>query len=62
MIEFTLVLFILLAIVSTIFIPFAFIWAVNTLFPALAIDYSFINWIAVCVIHMFFQYKVSYKR
>jgi hypothetical protein len=62
MIELGLVMFILLAIISTIFIPFAFIWAVNTLFPALAIDYSFINWVAVCVIHMFFQHKISFKK
>jgi hypothetical protein len=62
MVELTLVFFILLVVVAIVLVPFTFIWAMNTLFPVLAIDYSFINWIAVCVIHMFFQIKISYKR
>lgn len=48
----TLVLLILLALSFMAFWPLALIWALNTLFPMLAITYSFWNWLAVCVLNI----------
>jgi hypothetical protein len=42
--------------------PIATIWAVNTLFPALAIAYTLETWLAVVVIGAFFRSKVSLKK
>lgn len=39
----------LITLVTLFFIPFLFIWAVNTLF-GICIAYSFTNWIATMVI------------
>jgi hypothetical protein len=38
---------IIVAILLLIFGPFVTIWSLNTLFPALAIPYTFSTWIAV---------------
>lgn len=40
----------ILAIIIIIFGPLASIWSLNTLFPALAIEYSFSTWLAVFVL------------
>lgn len=37
-----------------IFGPLALIWALNTLFPALLIPYTFETWLAAVVFNMFF--------
>lgn len=42
--------------------PLATIWALNTLFPVLAIPYNFYTWAAVLVMSAFFQTKVSVKK
>jgi hypothetical protein len=42
--------------------PLATIWAVNTLFPALAIAYSLETWFAVVVLGAFIRTKVSLKK
>jgi hypothetical protein len=42
---------IILAIVNIIVGPFITIWSLNTLFPVLAISYSFYTWIAVIALH-----------
>jgi hypothetical protein len=42
--------------------PLATIWAVNTLFPVLAIPYSFETWVAVVVLGMFFKSNVTLKK
>jgi hypothetical protein len=42
--------------------PFATIWAANTLFPNLHIDYSLTNWLAVLVLGAFFRANVSVKK
>ena len=42
--------------------PIATIWAVNTLFPSLAIDYTWETWLAVVVLGAFFRTKVSLKK
>jgi hypothetical protein len=35
--------------------PWLTIWALNTLFPALAIEFTFWTWLAVVLIHSFFN-------
>ena len=42
--------------------PLLTIWAVNTLFPALAIPYSITNWFAVIILGAFFRANVSIKK
>lgn len=42
--------------------PIATIWAVNTLFPALAIPYTIETWFAVVVLGAFMRSKVSLKK
>ena len=42
--------------------PLATIWAVNTLFPMLAIPYSFETWVAVVVLGMFLKGNVTVKK
>ena len=54
----TFVLIISLALLA----PFAYLWALNTLFPALELEYSFVNWLAVCLLHAFFHTKVGLNK
>jgi hypothetical protein len=42
--------------------PWIVIWALNTLFPALAIEFGLATWAAVIVIGTFFRANVSVKR
>ena len=42
--------------------PLATIWAANTLFPALAIPYSFNTWCAVVILGAFTRANVSVKK
>lgn len=51
-----------LVILCLIFIPLITIWALNTLFPILAIPYSFYSWLAVIVMNATWLYKPSFKR
>ena len=45
-----------LAAIVLIFIsPFFFLWAMNTLFPALAIPYTFETWCAIVLIGVFLR-------
>lgn len=46
-------------VIITIFGPFALIWALNTLFPTLAIPYDFWTWLAVNVVHAFAKSSLS---
>jgi hypothetical protein len=55
---FGLVLFVVALIV---FGPFATIWSVNTLFPSLAIPYSFDTWLAVVLLGMFIRSENTVK-
>jgi hypothetical protein len=41
---------ILLVGVVIIIAPLAYIWALNTLFPMLNLEYSFVNWLAICLV------------
>lgn len=53
-----------LAIIIAIIVigPLAVIWALNSLFPVLNIDYSFANWVAVCILSAAIQSKASIKK
>ena len=48
----------LLLLIAGALAPFAFLWALNTLFPVLELEYSFVNWLAVCLIHTFLRSDV----
>ena len=42
--------------------PWLVIWSLNTLFPVLAIEFTFWTWCAVIVIGTFFRANVTVKR
>lgn len=42
--------------------PLAAIWALNTLFPALAIPYTMDTWMAAFIIPAVFKTEVSFKK
>jgi hypothetical protein len=44
-----------------VFGPFFTIWALNTLFPVLAIGYTFETWCAVILLGFFIKGNVTYK-
>ena len=50
------------AVLALIFGPLATLWAVNTLFPMLAIPYNFYSWLAVVVINLTLRSNVSFSK
>lgn len=42
--------------------PWLVIWALNTLFPVLAIEFTFWTWAAVVILGAFLRANVSVKR
>ena len=42
--------------------PWLVIWSLNTLFPVLAIEFTFWTWCAVIIIGTFFRANVTVKR
>ena len=42
--------------------PWLVIWALNTMFPVLAIEFTFRTWCAVVILGTFFRANVSVKR
>jgi len=42
--------------------PWLVIWSMNTLFPVLAIEFTFWTWCAVVVMGAFFRANVTVKR
>ena len=50
------------AILAIIFVPFATLWALNTLFPVLSIPYTFYSWLAVIVMNATCIYKPTFKK
>ena len=48
------VIYVFVFVLAIIFGPLALIWALNTLFPALLIPYTFETWLAAVVFNMFF--------
>ena len=47
-------IYVFVFVLAIIFGPVALIWALNTLFPALLIPYTFETWLAVVVFNVFF--------
>jgi hypothetical protein len=47
-------IYVFVFVLAIIFGPLALIWALNTLFPALLIPYTFKTWLAATVFNMFF--------
>jgi hypothetical protein len=58
----TIVLMIILLIVLIAIGPIVVIWALNTLFPILAIQFTFYTWLAVVVLGAFLRANVSIKK
>ncbi len=58
----SIVAILVLAVLIVIFAPFATLWAVNTLFPVLAIPYNFYSWLAVVVLNLTLRSSVSFKK
>lgn len=56
-----LALAILFIVFAVVFGPFITIWALNTLFPILAIPYTFETWAAVIVFHATIR-GIFYKK
>jgi hypothetical protein len=52
----------LIAILIIAIGPFLTIWAVNTLFPSLAIPFNLYTWSAVIILGAFFRANVSVKK
>jgi hypothetical protein len=42
--------------------PWLVVWSLNTLFPALAIEFTFWTWCAVIILGVFFRANVIVKR
>lgn len=56
------ILVIVLAAFMVIAAPLAMLWALNTLFPALAIPYTLETWLAAFIIPAAFKTEVSFKK
>lgn len=56
-------LLVVLVVLAVIILgPWAVIWALNTLFPALAIPFTFWTWLAILVLGGFARSNVTVKR
>lgn len=55
-------LIVAIAVLMVICAPIALIWAMNTLFPALAIPYTLETWLAAFLIPAAFKSEVSFKK
>lgn len=49
-------------LVWVVLFPWVVIWALNTLFPLLAIPYTFWTWLAVVVIGTYIKTEVKVKK
>lgn len=58
----TKLLLVLLIIALVIAGPFITIWALNTLFPVLAIEYTFQTWLAAIILGSVFKTTVNAKQ
>ena len=57
-----LVLMLALIVLLVVFGPFATIWSLNTLFPALAIGYTFETWLAVILLSAAIRSNITMKK
>ena len=55
------VVLLIIAVLAIVFVPFGIIWALNTLFPVLAIPYTFWTWLAVIILNVTWLYKPTPK-
>lgn len=53
---------ILALLVWVVLFPWVVIWALNTLFPVLAIQYTFWTWLAVVIIGTYLKTEVTVKK
>lgn len=53
---------VLALLVWLVLFPWVVIWALNTLFPVLAIQYNFWTWLAVVIIGTYFKTEVTVKK
>lgn len=60
--EAKLILSILIFIALLFIVPFSVVWALNTLFPVLAIAYTLETWAAVIVMGLFFRGNAKVKK
>lgn len=60
----TIIALLVFAVLLAIFGPLAIIWALNTLFPILAIPYGFLQWLAVVVMNLtlFGKTALTFKK
>lgn len=58
----TLIGMVMLLIVLVAIGPIVVIWALNTLFPILAIEFTFYTWLAVVILGAFLRANVSIKK
>ena len=54
--------FIALIVLIVVFGPLASIWSMNTLFPALAIPYTFETWAAIILLSAAIRSNISLKK
>ena len=59
---FNLVMAVILIVVLLALGPWLVIWALNTMFPVLAIEFTFWTWAAVIILGTFLRANVSVKR
>jgi len=55
-------LVVLFVVLAVLLMPLAAIWAINCLFPALAIPYSFWTWLAVVVLTNYSTFTIKQSR
>ncbi len=53
---------VIIIIALAVLLPILYIWALNTLFPVLAIPYSLETWSAAVLLHIFFSKSVEIKK
>lgn len=60
----TIITLLVFAVLLIVFGPLAIIWALNTLFPILAIPYGFLQWLAVVVMNLtlFSKTALNFKK
>ena len=59
--EAALVAILLLAVLVVLFVPIIFIWSLNTLFPVLAIPYTFETWLAALILPALLKTTINKK-
>ena len=55
-------LVVLFTVLAVLLMPLVAIWAINCLFPALAIPYSFWTWLAVVVLTNYSTFTIKQSR